>query len=311
MRVLVTGAAGFIGSWVMREFRSYGHDTVGIDKVPTDGLTQVDITDFEQVTATLENLRPEAIIHLAAISGATGKNETEQSLRQPYLNFHVNTLGTLNLCEACRSKRIQRFVYMSTFAVYGKTQEDRLPITEKTETKAEHAYGVSKLMGENIVRTYSEDFAIKSIIFRTPFVVGEYQKERNVVRELVESAMNGQELLIYGEGTHVREFIHPTDLADAFRRAIEYESPSGRSSELFVLGNKRISIRELANRIVKRAGKGSISFAKTEVDRTFDQYTDYAKIRSELKWAPRLGIDDIIDRIISTEFSQSGHSSLS
>ena len=67
-----------------------------------------------------------------------------------------------------------------------------MPITEKTPTSTEHAYAVSKLAGEEVVRTYSKDFGVKSVIIRAPFIVGEFQKEKNVLREFIECAEGGK-----------------------------------------------------------------------------------------------------------------------
>ena len=86
MRVLVTGAAGFIGGWAVNELVRLGHDAIGTDKVTTPGLIPVDVTNFVQIKEVIQQTKPEAIVHLAAISGSTGKNEIEQSLRQAKMN---------------------------------------------------------------------------------------------------------------------------------------------------------------------------------------------------------------------------------
>ncbi|MEM3191228.1 MAG: NAD(P)-dependent oxidoreductase, partial [Candidatus Parvarchaeota archaeon] len=249
-----------------------------------------------------ERVRPDAVVHLAAISGTTGKNEAEQSLRQPLLNFRVNVLGTANICEACRTHGARKLIYMSSFAVYGRTEKDRLPITEKTPTSPEHAYAVSKLAGEEVVRTYSKDFGIKSAIFRAPFIVGEYQKEKNVLREFIECAEVGKSLVIHGDGKHIREFVHPVDLACAFANALSFLD-GDVVSETFVVGNTGVAISELATKVIKHVGKGQIEHLQNTATRTFDQYCDYSKARSLLKWKPSLSIDDIIDKIIESEFT--------
>lgn len=302
MKVLVTGGAGFIGSHTMREFSKRGLEVVGTDQVASNEVLPADITELQQVVTVIERVKPDAVIHLAAVSGATGKNEAEQSLRQPHLNFRVNVLGTANICEACRTHGIRKLIYMSSFAVFGRTEQDRLPITERTPTNTEHAYAVSKLAGEEVVRTYSKDFEIKSAIFRAPFIVGEYQKERNVLREFIECAIGGKNLVIYGDGKHVREFVHPIDLADAFLKALSFVD-GDMVSELFVVGNTGVSIRDLASKVVEHVGKGGIEHLQSTTSRTFDQYCDYSKATSLLGWHPRLGVDDIIEKIIKTEYS--------
>lgn len=302
MRVLATGAAGFIGSHTMREFSKRGLDVVGTDVVASNEVLPADITELRQVITVIERVKPDAVVHLAAISGTSGKNEAEQSLRQPLLNFRVNVLGTANICEACRTHGVRKLIYMSSFGVYGRTEKDRLPITEKTSTSTEHAYAVSKLAGEEVVRTYSKDFGIKSAIIRAPFIVGEYQKEKNVLREFIECAAGGKSLVIHGDGKHVREFVHPIDLADAFVRALSFLD-GDVVSELFVIGNTGVAIRDLASKVVGHVGKGQIEYLQSTTARTFDQYCDYNKATSLLGWQPRLSADDIIDKIIASEYT--------
>jgi UDP-glucose 4-epimerase len=302
MKVLITGAAGFIGSHMMRSFKDAGYEVAGVDLAAKEGILNVDITDYEALQRTIVREGPDAVVHLAAISGTTGKNEIEQSLRQPHLNFKVNAYGTANVCEACRSAGVDKLVYMSTFAVYGKLEKERLPITERTPTSAHHAYAVSKLMGEDIVRAYSEDFGLKSVIFRAPFIAGEYQKERNVLREFVEAAIADRELVIFGDGSHVREFIHPSDLTKAFIKAVELTQNIKPNCELFVLGNEPVSISRLAELIIKKVGRGRIRHVGNS-DRSFDQYSDFSKARQILGWSPELSVEQIICGILTSEYS--------
>jgi UDP-glucose 4-epimerase len=176
-----------------------GYEVVGVDKIARPGVIQTDVTEFDKVMELFRHAKPDAVIHLAAISGSTGKNEIEQSLRQPQLNFETNVIGTVGICEACRLTGVRTVIYMSSFAVYGRTDRDRLPITPETPVSLKHAYATSKYMGELAVRTYSEDFGLKSVIFRAPFVSGEHQNEKNVLLEFIESAIQGNDLIIYGK----------------------------------------------------------------------------------------------------------------
>ena len=303
MKVLVTGAAGFIGSWTVSELTRAGHQVIGTDVQSGPGIQQADITNLDQVVGLFEKTKPEAVVHLAAISGATGKNEIEQSMRQTYLNYNVNVLGTINVCEACKKVGVGRLVFMSSFSVYGRTGPDRLPITPETPVMLEHAYATSKYTGELIVKNYAEDFGIKSVVFRTPFIVGEHQKEMNVVREFIDSASRGGELLIFGEGKHVREFIHPTDLVSAFDLALRKMDGFERKFEILVLGNKSVAIRDVATIVAKRVGKGTVAYKKTAVDRAFNQYSDYSKAEKLLGWKPKLQLEAIVDRVVSSDFS--------
>jgi nucleoside-diphosphate-sugar epimerase len=141
------------------------------------------------------------------------------------------------------------------------------------------------------------------VVFRTPFIVGEHQKEMNVVREFIDSASRGGELLIFGEGKHVREFIHPTDLVSAFDLALRKMDAFERKFEILVLGNKSVAIRDVATIVAKRVGKGTVAYKKTAVDRAFNQYSDYSKAEKLLGWKPKLQLEAIVDRVVSSDFS--------
>ena len=302
MRILVTGAGGFIGGWTLNELARRGHDPIGTDKVVRSNLVRADITNLEGVVRMFQRVKPDAVVHLAAISGSTGKNEAEQSLRQPHENFNVNVLGTANICEAARKTGVKRLVYMSSFALYGRTSKDRLPVTPTTPLSLEHAYANSKYMGELVLRTYSDDFSLKSAIFRAPFVSGEHQRERSVLMEFIESAVRGIDLVIFGRGEHVREFLHPVDVVDAFVRVLSHLEQSKDPCETFVLGNTPIKIKDLAQLVIQKVGKGNVKYVVQAVDRAFDQYSDYSKATQDLGWKPTISVSEIVDRIIASDF---------
>jgi len=270
--------------------------------VEAPGVKRADITVFDEIDRLMAVESPEAVVHLAAISGSTGKNEIEQSLRQAYKNFNVNVLGTLNVCEASRKNGVKRLIYMSTFAVYGRTGADRLPISPDTPVSLEHAYAHSKFAGELIVRNYSADFGIKSVLFRAPFIVGERQKEMNAVKEFIEAAVNNGELVVFGEGNHVREFVHPADLADAYHRALLRMDLFEAPCELIVLGNEPISMRSLANEIVGITGKGKVKLIPDSGGRAFNQYSDYSKAVKLLGWAPKLSVRQVVKLILASDY---------
>ena len=299
MRVLVTGAAGFIGGWAVNELTRLGHEVIGTDKVPAPGSIHADITNFVRVKEVIQQTKPEAIVHLAAISGSTGANEIEQSLRQAKMNFEVNSQGTVHICEACRLLDVRKLIYMSSFAVYGRTGPDRLPITPDTPVSLKHAYANSKYMGELAVKTYSEDFGLRSVVFRAPFVAGEHQNERNVLLEFIQSAQINESLVIYGQGNHLREFLHPADLISAFDKALISLDQSETSCETFVVGNSPITINDLAQLIISKVGKGNVKHLIQTVDRAFNQYSDFSKTTRMLNWAPKITVEEIVERILN------------
>jgi UDP-glucose 4-epimerase len=307
MKVLVTGAAGFIGTWTTSQLVKEGHEVTATDLAPKPGVVQIDITQLDEVNDLVKQVKPDAVIHLAAISGSTGQNEIEQSMRQAYLNYKVNVLGTVNVCEAIRRNAVRFVIYMSSFAVYGRTGPERLPIREETPVSLEHAYANSKYAGELVVRNYSADFGIRSVVFRTPFIVGEGQIERNMVREFVEAAFRGDSLLVFGDGSHVREFLHPEDLVAAYNSALGKMAGGKMKHETIVLGNAPVSMKDLAVMIIEETHQGKLKMVPDTLSRAFNQYSDYSEARRILNWQPTMGTRQIVNRVVRQHSDKGVH----
>lgn len=280
----------------MRRLKADGHTLEVLDKV-VDGLKdvrQVDIADLSKVKEILGSFKPELVVHLAALAGSTGKGGGAESLKSPYQYFNVNFNTALSIYESCRQLGILRVLCMSSFSPYGPTSS---PINEDTPFNPNNPYGGSKACVEEIAKVYSANYGIKTVILRPPLICGEGQMEMNALREFVTSALAGTPIKILGEGTHVREFVHPSDVADAFSAAIFYLQSMTVSCEPFVLGSRPIRMIDLANLVVQKVGKGSIVFEPAS-SQTFDQFTDHSKAKRLLGWEPKVGVDEIVTRVI-------------
>jgi len=115
VRILVTGAAGFIGSWALAELERRMYNPVGADKISAPNLIQCDVTNLGSLIQLFERVKPAAVVRLAAISGSTRKNEAEQNMRQPEKNFNTNVIETTNICEATRKTRVRSFSLYGCF----------------------------------------------------------------------------------------------------------------------------------------------------------------------------------------------------
>jgi len=293
LEILLTGAAGFLGRWVYKKLKEERF-MVRTTDIKSHCDFSADITNFNKVTTLIKDLKPDLIIHLAALAGASGRGGGYESFKDPYEYTRVNTLGTLNVCEASRLYNVRKIIHMSSFSIYGVTNE---AINEETPLNPNNPYGYSKTCAELIVKNYATNYNVKSIIFRAPLICGENQEELNALREFVSCILDGNDIEIYGLGTHVREWLHPLDVADAYVKAIKYFDTMKDPYEIFVLGSKPISMAELAKRIIKRIGKGEIVYVEKK-KQVFDQYTDHSKAQRKLKWSPKIEIDEIIERVI-------------
>jgi UDP-glucose 4-epimerase len=296
MRILVTGGAGFLGHYVVDRLRSEGLEPISVDIIPKDPETQfLDVTDFPIVRDTFAKAKPEVVIHLAAEAATTGKGRGAESTASPLRYFATNFMGTLNVLEACRLSGVHKLVLMSSFSVYGRTTQ---AITEDTPLAPNNPYGSSKACAEFAARCYATNYGIRVLIFRSPLLCGEGQKELNVLREFVLSATRGEPLAIVGEGKHVREWLHPIDIADAFVKALAYFDNMDAKCETFVLGGRPISMKQLAELVVKTMGKGHVEFRES-TDQAFDQYSDSRTTQRVLGWKANITVEEIVRRVAS------------
>ena len=288
MKVVITGAAGFVGRWAVKAFEEAGHQVTGFDLDGSD--VDVDLTELRDTHLALTVAKPEAIVHLAALAGSTGKGGGSESMKTPFMFLDKNPRMALNVYETCKTLGIRKVVCMSSFSVYGKAT---CPIDEDTPLNPNTPYGASKVCVEAVARIYAEAYGINSVIFRVPLICGEGQKELNALREMVMAAKSDKPLEVWGDGSTLREWVHPSDVARAYLSAL---GPMYRPCETFVLGNYPLSMDVLAKMIIENVGKGEIKYLQ-EKPKLFDQFTDHSRVLG-LGWKPQIGTEEIVQRVI-------------
>lgn len=218
MKVLVTGGAGFIGSHIVDQLVSMGHQVVVLDNLSTGSIenlnakavfVEMNMLD-ESLIALFERERFDGVCHLAA------QTIVQSSLDQPFIDAQLNVLGTLQVLEGCRRTGVNRIVFASSAAVYGDGPD--LPITEETSLKPTSFYGLSKLTAEKYIQMYNYLYGLHYFILRYANVYGERQGDRGeggVVSIFARAARNRHPLTIFGDGTQTRDFVYVGDVAKA------------------------------------------------------------------------------------------------
>jgi len=293
-KILITGGGGFLGKFMAETFRKRGFEVRVFDRKLAEAMEGTEISSLYDFT---DHAKPDVIINLMALCGSGGKGGSDHSLKHPYDFFRNNILTMLNVCEVARQLEVKKVIQMSSFSVYGKP--DSL-ITKDTVINPVDPYGGSKQCAEIICRIYSICYGMHTVIVRAPLIVGENQEEKNAVNEFIELGKANKPIVIFGQGTHRREWLHPLDVSEAFVNIVKYTETMKEPFKIFVLGSERnrISMNDLANKIIARTG-GSVvhDYSKTNV---FDQVADSLDACKSLHWKAKLGIDEILDRILSS-----------
>ena len=226
VKVLVTGAAGFIGSHVCDHLVNNGYEVIALDDLSGGFEDNVNtkakfikgsINDVELINRLFEEHQFTYVYHLAAYA-AEGLSHFIRRF-----NYNNNLIGSINLINASiNSGTVKCFVFTSSIAVYGKNQ---LPMKEDMMPQPEDPYGISKLAVEQDLKSAHEMFGMDYIIFRPHNVYGERQNigdpYRNVVGIFMNQIMQGKKLTVFGDGMQTRAFSHIDDVAPIIAKSVE------------------------------------------------------------------------------------------
>lgn len=256
-KVLVTGAAGFVGSHVCDHLVNNGYDVVALDDLsggfednvnPKALFIKGSINDVDLVNSLFEEHRFEYVFHLAAYA-AEGLSHFIRRF-----NYNNNLIGSINLVNASiNTGTVKCFVFTSSIAVYGKNQ---LPMKEDMTPMPEDPYGISKLAVEQDLKSAHEMFGMNFIVFRPHNVYGERQNigdpYRNVVGIFMNQIMQGKKLTIFGDGMQTRAFSHIDDVAPIIAKSVEIP---GAYNEVFNIGaDTPYTVKELATIVCESFG---------------------------------------------------------
>lgn len=220
MKVLLTGGAGFIGSWVAEALIADGNEvfiiddlsTGNIENVPKDAnFVEADIKDREPLEKIFEDFKPEVVNHHAA------QINVRNSVEDPIFDAQVNILGTVNLLELSIKHEIKKFMFASTGgAIYGEPKV--IPCVEETRPAPISPYGVSKFAVEQYLNYYKAVHGLSHVVLRYSNVYGPRQNphgEAGVVAIFCNRIKYGNPCEIFGDGKQTRDYIYVEDVARA------------------------------------------------------------------------------------------------
>ena len=306
-KILLTGGAGFIGTRLC-ELLSDNNEILIYDNLNRNSikntnllnkenikLVQGDILDLSHVKSTVNEFKPNIVIHLAAVAGI------DTVIKNPVMTMKVNMLGTYNVLEALKDYKIDRFIDFSTSEVFGsyayKVDEQHTtnlaPVGE-----ARWTYSVSKLAGEHLAHSYYKEYGLPVVTVRPFNIYGAGQVGEGAIHQFVIKAINNDQIQIHGDGDQIRSWCYIDDFVNGIMLCLNKKKAIGNS---FNIGNPKgtITILMLA-KLIKR-----IANSKSEIIYVPKNYVDVElripsieKAKKILGFVPKYDLDEGLEKTI-------------
>ena len=294
MRVLVTGATGFVGRHLLDALRAAGHEPVAVGG-PLDGPPAVglNIVDAQAVRRVVDAAAPEAIVHLA------GQAFVPQSVADPLGTLAVNAGGTANVLEAARAYRDRvgaplRVLLISSAEVYGVQRPERMPLDENAVIRPANAYAASKAAAEAYALAWHRSYDLDCVIARPFNHIGPGQDPRFVVpsfaHQLAQIAAGAPPVMLVGNLEPQRDFLDVRDVVAAYVLLLA----NGRAGEVYnICSGHPVAIREVLRQLITIAGVAVEVRDDPERVRSSDLPIlsgDATKLRAATGWAPQYAL---------------------
>ena len=308
MRVLVTGCAGFIGSWVAEALLRGGHEVLGVDcfvdfyprRHKEANLRQLEEwAPFRFVEADIsevdDGLLREWLGGYPFVSHQAAQAGVRSSWGRQFEDYtRYNILATQRLLEAAKEVSVQRFVFASSSSVYG--QADVFPLREDGPTLPVSPYGVTKLAAEHLTRLYYLNYGVPTVALRYFTVYGPRQRPDMAFTALVTALAEGTPFRLFGDGSAARSFTYVADAAAAVRLALTV--PTAVGGVYNVGSGITTSLAALAQRVIAATGSRS-SIRLPPAGQPTGYVADLTRSRADLGYQPAISLDEGLTRYVA------------
>jgi UDP-N-acetylglucosamine/UDP-N-acetylgalactosamine 4-epimerase len=301
LKILITGAGGFIGSNLCEFFLQKNFKVVGLDNFSTGRQVNInsfttnsrftfiegDIRDFKTCLLATENI--DFVLHQAALGSVP------RSVNDPITSNEVNITGFLNMLEASKQNNIKRFIYASSSSTYGDSVE--LPKVEDRLGRPLSPYAVTKYVNELYASVYNRSFGIRTIGLRYFNVFGKKQDPKGpyaaVIPKFISQVLNGENPTINGDGSYSRDFTYVDNVLKMNYLALTTENEKAFGQVFNTAVGNRVSILEMTNEIIygikeliPNLGEVKINFGPTRDGDVLHSHADISKAKKILGYKP-------------------------
>ena len=309
-KVIVTGAAGFIGFHLSQELLKQGWSVIGIDsitdyydprikqkrlailkKYPAFRFYKLNIAKYEALEKVLKAEKPDEVIHLAAQAGV------RYSLTNPWTYIESNELATLNMFEAVHRLNLSRVIYASSSSVYGGNEKSPMSESDRTD-KQLAVYGVTKKANEALAHAYNYLYGIEMVGLRFFTVYGTWGRPDLALFKFVRNILSGKPIDVYNRGKMKRSFTHVSDIVDGML-AILKQKPRGRNEIYNLGGAEAVPLLEFIKMIEEETGKKSKKIMlPMQAGDVRETVADWSKAHRDLGFTPKTSMKEGIAEFV-------------
>ena len=303
-QILITGGAGFVGSYLCKTFHALGYEVVAVDDLsngkesnikPQVHFEKIDLSTND-IFSKLNKYKFNAVIHCAA------QSSNALSFVDIARDMDSNLVSTYNVLEFCKKREINRLMYTSTLSVYGKTNQ--YPTPEHCKPTPDSYYAINKLAGEQYIKLFSTYNKINYTIFRlfTTYGIGQNLENRNqgLLSIYISYILANEKLIVKGSPDRKRDIISVNDVVDAIVKSINKEITYNKTYNLG--SGKSLSIGSIINLLIKGLAENPeeypIKYEQNTPGDPFETLADMSKIKEDLNWSPKLMPEEGIQKTI-------------
>jgi UDP-glucuronate 4-epimerase len=308
VKILVTGAAGFIGYHLSRSLLDDGYEVLGIDNLndyydpnlklarleqlkPYNNFTfeKADIADRESITKSFQSFDPSKVVNLAAQAGV------RYSIENPYAYMDSNLVGFLNIIELCRHNEVEGLIYASSSSVYGGNEKIPFSVEDRVDEPLA-LYGATKIANELIAHSYSHLYSLPTTGLRFFTVYGPWGRPDMAMFIFTKNILAGKPIPVFNNGIMKRDFTYIDDIITGTRVAIE----KNYKCEIFNLGNhKSEQLMDVVQLIENNLGKkAKIDFQPMQPGDIKESFADIKYSEIQLAYTPKTSINEGIPKLV-------------
>lgn len=308
-RVLVTGAAGFIGSTLAERLLAEGREVVGLDSLdafypvelkrrnlaalearPGFRFRQADVRDASALSKIFAETAFEGVVHLAALAGV------RPSLERPAEYADVNVVGTARVLEACVAAGVERVLFASSSSVYGERPDGEAFRETDAVERPISPYAATKRAGELLAHTFHHAHGLRVVCARIFTAYGPRQRPDLAVRAFAERVLRDEPIPVFGDGKSLRDFTYVDDLVDGLVRSLD----SNLAFEILNLGAGRtVTVLEVVELLEAALGRTArIQWLPRRTGDVSRTWADIGAAREALGYAPRTSLEEGIARFV-------------